>query len=41
MSSCSNDAVSKLLAFLGALVLGAAVAVLYGTEVLTQPLIAV
>ena len=41
MSSCSNDVVSKLLAFLGALVLGAAVAVLYGTEVLTQPRIAV
>ena len=41
MSSCSNDVVSKLLAFLGALVLGAAVAVLYGIGVLTAPLAAI
>ena len=41
MSCCSNDTLSKVLAFLGALALGAAVAVLYGTGVLTEPRIAI
>ena len=41
MSSCSSDTLSKVLAFLGALVLGAAVAVLYGTGLLTEPRIAI